>query len=154
MTTIRRMRLAEAPVLRELTKEGVAREAARYPEDQIGISEAGLDNLETHYRVGAAHPDLITLVAEEGGEIVGFVDAEVTRDRSLPGVIGEIGDLYVTEEAGDEVAEALVGEAVRLLRERGAGAIFHTEDADRPEREPWESLGFTADVVRLSLYGD
>lgn len=154
MTTIRRMRLAEAPVLRELTKEGVAREAARYPEDQIGISEAGLDNLETHYRVGAAHPDLITLVAEEGGEIVGFVDAEITRDRSLPGVSGEIGDLYVTEEAGDEVAKALVGEAVRLLRERGAGAIFHTEDADRPEREPWESLGFTADVVRLSLYGD
>jgi hypothetical protein len=154
MTTIRRMRLAEAPVLRELTKEGVAREAARYPEDQIGISEAGLDNLETHYRVGAAHPDLITLVAEEGGEIVGFVDAEITRDRGLPGVRGEIGDLYVTEEAGDEVAMALVGEAVRLLRERGAGAIFHTEDADRPEREPWESLGFTADVVRLSLYGD
>jgi GNAT superfamily N-acetyltransferase len=154
MTTIRRMRLAEAPVLRELTKEGVAREAARYPEDQIGISEAGLDNLETHYRVGAAHPDLITLVAEEGGEIVGFVDAEITRDRSLPGVSGEIGDLYVTEEAADEVAKALVGEAVRLLRERGAGAIFHTEDADRPEREPWESLGFTADVVRLSLYGD
>jgi GNAT superfamily N-acetyltransferase len=154
MTTIRRMRLAEAPVLRELTKEGVAREAARYPEDQIGISEAGLDNLETHYRVGAAHPDLITLVAEEGGEIVGFVDAEITRDRSLPGVSGEIGDLYVTEEAGDEVAKALVGEAVRLLRERGAGAIFHTEDADRPDREPWESLGFTADVVRLSLYDD
>jgi GNAT superfamily N-acetyltransferase len=154
MTTIRRLRLAEAPVLRELTKEGVAREAARYPEDQIGISEAGLDNLETHYRVGAAHPDLITLVAEEGGEIVGFVDAEITRDRSLPGVSGEIGDLYVTEEAADEVAKALVGEAVRLLRERGAGAIFHTEDADRPDREPWESLGFTADVVRLSLYDD
>jgi GNAT superfamily N-acetyltransferase len=154
MTTIRRMRLAEAPVLRELTKEGVAREAARYPEDQIGISEAGLDNLETHYRVGAAHPDLITLVAEEGGEIVGFVDAEITRDRGLPGVSGEIGDLYITEEAGDEVAKALVREAVRLLRERGAGAIFHTEDADRPDREPWESLGFTADVVRLSLYDD
>jgi predicted N-acetyltransferase YhbS len=154
MTTIRRMRLAEAPVLRELTKEAVAWEAARYPEDQIGISEAGLDNLETHYRVGAAHPDLITLVAEEGGEIVGFVDAEITRDRSLPGVSGEIGDLYVTEEAGDEVAKALVGEAVRLLRERGAGAIFHTEDADRPDREPWETLGFTADVVRLSLYDD
>jgi ribosomal protein S18 acetylase RimI-like enzyme len=152
MTTIRRMQLAEGPVLRELTKEGVAREAARYPDDQIGISEAGLDNLETHYRVGAAHPDLITLVAENGGEIVGFVDAEITRDRSLPGVSGEIGDLYVKEEAGAEVAEALAREAVRLLRERGAGAIFHTEDATHPEREPWESLGFTADVVRLSLY--
>jgi predicted N-acetyltransferase YhbS len=154
MTTIRRLQLAEAPVLRELTKEGVAREAARYPEDQIGISETGLDNLETHYRVGAAHPDLITLVAEENGEIVGFVDAEISRGRSLPGLSGEIGDLYVKEEAGAEVAAALAREAVRLLRERGAKAIFHTEDATHPEREPWESLGFTADVVRFSLYDD
>jgi ribosomal protein S18 acetylase RimI-like enzyme len=154
MTTIRRMRLAEAPVLRELTKEGVARLAARYPEDRIGISEAGLDNLETHYRVGAAHPDLITLVAEDGGEIVGFVDAEITRDRTLPGVSGEIGDLWVREEAGAEAAEALVREAARELRDRGAGAIFHTEDADHPEREPWESLGFRGDVVRFSLYDD
>jgi ribosomal protein S18 acetylase RimI-like enzyme len=154
MTTIRRMRLAEAPVLRELTKEGVAREAARYPEDRIGISEAGLDNLETHYRVGTAHPDLITLVAEDGGEIVGFVDAQVTRDRTLPGVSGEIGDLWVRDDADAEAAQALVREAVRELRERGAGAIFHTEDADHPEREPWASLGFTDDVVRFSLYAD
>jgi ribosomal protein S18 acetylase RimI-like enzyme len=152
MTTIRRMRVDEAPVLRQLTKEGVARLAARYPEDRIGISEAGLDNLETHYRLGAGHPDLITLVAEDRGEIVGFVDAEVTRDRSLPGSGGEIGDLYVKEEAGAEVGESLVREAVRLLRERGAGPIFHTEDAAHPEREPWEPLGFEADVVRYSLY--
>jgi ribosomal protein S18 acetylase RimI-like enzyme len=121
MTTIRRMRLAEAPVLRELTKEGVAREAARYPEDRIGISEAGLDNLGTHYRVGTAHPDLITLVAEDGGEIVGFVDAQVTRDRTLPGVSGEIGDLWVRDDADAEAAQALVREAVRELRERGGG---------------------------------
>jgi Acetyltransferase (GNAT) family len=154
MTTIRRMRLTEAPVLRELTKEGVAREAARYPDDQIGISEAGLDNLETHYRVGAAHPDLITFVAEDGGEIFGFVDAEITRDRSLPGVSGEIGDLYVRDEAGAEVAESLVREAVRELRKRGVGPIFHTEDAGHPERRPWEALGFTADVVRFSLYDE
>jgi ribosomal protein S18 acetylase RimI-like enzyme len=154
MTAIRRMRLTEAPVLRELTKEEVAREADRYPEDQIGISDAGLDNLETHYRVGAAHPDLITLVAEDGGEIVGFVTAEIARDRSLPGVSGEIGDLYVRKEVGAEVAESLVREALRLLRERGVRATFHTEDADHPEREPWESLGFTVDVVRFSLYDD
>jgi predicted N-acetyltransferase YhbS len=152
MTTIRRMRLAEAPVLRELTKEGVAREAARYPEDQIGISEAGLDNLETHYRVGAAHQDLITLVAEDGGEILGFVDAEITRNGSLPGVSGEIGDLWVREDSDAEVAESLVREAVRELKERGVGPIFHTEDATHPEREPWESLGFTADVVRFSRH--
>ena len=152
MTTIRRMRVDEAPLLRQLTAEGVAREAAAHPEDRIGISEAGLDNLETHYRLGAMHPNLFTLVAEEDGEIVGFADAEIVHGRSLPGVAGEIGDLYLAEGAGPEVAEALAREAVELLRERAARVITHTEDATRPERDPWESLGFQADVLRFSLY--
>jgi hypothetical protein len=154
MTTIRRMRVDESPVLRQLTKEGIAREAAAHPEDRIGISEAGLDNLETHYRLGAVHPDLITLVAETDGAIVGFLDAEITHGRSLPGVSGEIGDLYLAEGVSPEVAEALAREAVKQLRDRGVRAIFHTEDAARPEREPWESLDFEADVVRFSLYDD
>jgi GNAT superfamily N-acetyltransferase len=154
MTTIRRMRVDEAPILRQLTKEGIARAAAAHPEDRIGISETGLDNLETHYRLGAVHHDLITLVAEADGAIVGFVDAEITHGRSLPGVSGEIGDLYLAEGVSPGVAEALAREAVRQLRDRGVRAIFHTEDAYRPEREPWESLGFEADVVRFSLYDD
>jgi ribosomal protein S18 acetylase RimI-like enzyme len=153
MTTIRRMRVDEASLLRHLTAGGVAREAAAHPEDRIGISEQGLDNLETHYRLGAVHPDQFTLVAEEeGGEIVGFVDAEIVHGRSLPGVAGEIGDLYLAESAGPEVAEALARAAVERLRERGARVITHTEDATRPERDPWESLGFEADVLRFSLY--
>jgi|Tabmets5t2r1_1033131.scaffolds.fasta_scaffold00644_7 ribosomal protein S18 acetylase RimI-like enzyme len=154
MTTIRRMRVDEAPLLRRLTKEGIARAAAAHPEDRIGISEAGLDNLETHYRLGAVHPDLFTLVAEADGAIVGFVDAEIVRARSLPGVSGEIGDLYLDEGVTPDIAEALAREAVKLLRERGARVILHTEDARRSEREPWESLGFEADVVRFSLYDD
>jgi hypothetical protein len=154
MTTIRRMRVEEGSLLRRLTKEGIARAAAAHPEDRIGISEAGLDNLETHYRVGAAHPDLFTLVAEADGAIIGFVDAEIVRGRSLPGVSGEIGDLYLDKGVTPDVAEALARKAVKLLRERGARVIIHTEDAERPEREPWESLGFEADVVRFSLYDD
>jgi hypothetical protein len=154
MTTIRRMRVDEAPLLRQMTKEGVARAAAARPEDRIGISEAGLDNLETHYRLAAAHPDLITLVAEQDGGIVAFVDAELTRGRSLPGVSGEIGDLYLAEGVDPDVAEALARGALEFLRDGGARVIFHTEDADLPEREPWESLGFEADVVRFSLYDD
>jgi ribosomal protein S18 acetylase RimI-like enzyme len=98
------------------------------------------------------HQDVIVLVAEHERRVVGFVDAEVERGRSLPGVTGTIGDLWVSEEARDDVAEALVHEAVAFLRQRGVGAIFHTEDAAHPEREPWESLGFEADVVRFSLY--
>jgi hypothetical protein len=29
---------------------------------------------------------------------------------------------------------------------------IHTEDANHPQREPWESLGFVPGVVRYSLY--
>jgi hypothetical protein len=50
--------------------------------------------------------------------------------------------------------EALARGALELLRDGGARVIFHTEDAHLPEREPWESLGFEADVVRFSLYDD
>jgi predicted N-acetyltransferase YhbS len=152
MTTVRRIRVDEAAALRDLTRQATAELAVRFPEDRIGISERGLDNLETHYRLGAVHQDLIVLVAERDGRILGFVDAEVERAKSVPGITGTIGDLWVSEEADDDVAESLVREAVRLLRERGVGAIFHTEDAAHPDREPWESLGFEADVVRFSLY--
>jgi hypothetical protein len=151
MTTIRRARVAEAALLRELTKSSIAREAERYPEDRIGISEAGLDNLETRYRLGAVHEDLLTLVADQDGRIVGLLDAEITRDRGLPCVTAEIADLHLVEDMPD-VAAGLARHAVELLRERGVRVIIHTESADHPEREPWESLGFVADVVRYSLY--
>jgi predicted N-acetyltransferase YhbS len=151
MMTIRRARVADAPLLRELTKSSIVREAERYPEDRIGISAAGLDNLETRYRLGAVHADLLTLVAEEDGRIVGLLDTEITRDRGLPGVTGEILDLHLAEDRAD-VAEALAQRAVELLRERGARVIIHTESADHPDSQPWESLGFVADVVRYSLY--
>jgi predicted N-acetyltransferase YhbS len=154
MTTVRRIRLDEARLLRDLTRQAIADLAAGFPQDGIGISERGLDNLETHYRLGAVNDDVIVLVAEEDGRIVGCVDAEVERGRSLPGVSGAIGDLWVAPQAGRDVAEALAREAVALLHEYGARAIFHHEDAARPDRELWESLGFDADVVRFSLYDE
>jgi hypothetical protein len=146
---VRRVRVDETPPLRQLRKDWVAKEAELHPEDRIGISDRGLDNLETMDRAGAVHQDLATLVAERDGEIVGFVDARVTRDLVLPGVAGEIGDLYADEPG---VREALARAAVEFLHAREAGPIFYREDAERPEREPWESLGFVADTIRYALY--
>jgi predicted N-acetyltransferase YhbS len=151
MATIRRMRVEEAPAVRELYRQALLEDADRHPDDRVGISEQGLDNLETHFRVGAVHEDVITLVAEENEELVAFVLAEVTRGRSLPGVAGEVAELWV-RAGGEGLRGELVREAVRMLRERGAGPIFHSDDARHPEREPWERLGFVPDVVRYSLY--
>jgi hypothetical protein len=146
---IRRIRVDEAPVVRELYRAAVHALADRHPEDGIGISEQGLWNLETQFRLGAVHEDEATFVAAEYGELVGFVTASVTRGRALPGVVGEVGELWAADgDLGRRLAET----AVRWLTERGAGAIFHTEDVAHPDREPWESLGFEADVVRFSRY--
>lgn len=149
MAEIRRIRLEEAPRVRELYRGAVQELTDRHPEDRIGISEQGLSNLETQFRLGSVHEDEATFVAEDDGELVGFVTASVSRGRSLPGVVGEIDELWA---ADDDLLRPLAEAAVRWLAERGAGAIFHTEDAAHPEREPWESLGFEADVIRFSLY--
>lgn len=73
----------------------------------------------------------------------------MSRSRALPGLVGEIDELW----AADKNLERPPAEAaVRWLPERGAGAIFHTEDAAHPERELWKSLRFDADVIRFSLH--
>jgi predicted N-acetyltransferase YhbS len=152
MTAIRRIRVEEAPVVRELYRAMITEAAERHPEDRVGISERGLSNLETLFRLGAVHQDHITLVAEEDGEPVGFVLAEVTRGSGLPGLAGEVAELWVRPNAQGDIRERLIQEAVRELRERGAGPIFHYDDAHRAEPEPWQSLGFEPDVLRFSLY--
>jgi hypothetical protein len=151
---IRRMRPAEAPVVRALYRAAIEEAARLHPENRIGISEQGLDNLETHFRLGAAHDDVLTLVAARGPELVGFVTAEVTRGRSLPGIGGEIHELWMRPDAAFREGERLLAQrAIAWLRERGARVITHSEEAVHPAREPWEGLGFKADVIRFSLYG-
>jgi len=152
MATIRRIRADEAPLVRELYRTCVLELATRYPEERIGISDAGLSNLETQFRLGAVHGDEATFVAEVGGEPVGFVCASVIHGRALPGIAGEIHELYASGDA--ELELALAKQAVEWLSERGAGLIFHSEDVTHPQREPWESLGFEADVVRFSKYDE
>ena len=151
--TIRRISADEAPRVRELKRELTAELARRYPEDRIGISKQGLSNLETLYRVGAVHEDVYTLVAEVDGKLLALATAEVRRSGSLPGVAGEI-ELLALERAGADAVEALAREAVRVLREAGARVILRYDDAQHPEREPWESLGFKLDTVRFSLYAE
>jgi hypothetical protein len=95
MVEIRRIRVEDAPVVRELVRTATEELAERYPEDDIGISEQGLANLETQFRAGAVHEDELTLVAVDDDNIIGFVAAWITRGRVGPGVAGEIDWLWV-----------------------------------------------------------
>jgi GNAT superfamily N-acetyltransferase len=128
-------------------------DAEQHPEDQVGISEEGLANLETQLRLGAVHEDELALVAIDGDELIGFTTAWLTRGRATPGVRGEIDWLWARPGASrHEVARRLGEEAVRWLFQRGAGAVFKMDDIDHPRRDLWESLGFEGDVIRFSRY--
>ena len=151
MTTIRRIRIDEARTVRGLYERMVAEEAAAYPEDRIAISEQGLDNFETYFRLAAVHPDLVTLVAERDDELAGFALAEISRAVGLPGVGGEV-DVVWARDDDPGVRTELLREAVAELRRRGAGVIVHDDDATHPQAAPWTELGFEADVIRFSLY--
>ena len=147
---IRRVHEEEAPTLRELCRHAVQRLAESYPDDRYGISEHGLDCLERHWRLGASHDEAFCLVAVRDGAIVGWVDAELSRSPTLPGVAGEIGDLYRLP-GHEDVGRPLVEEAVRRLQELGASPILHMDDIRRPD-PVFDELGFERDVVRQSLY--
>lgn len=156
MVEIRRIRAEEAPVIRELVRLAVHELARRYPEDDIGISERGLSNLETQFRLGAVHEDEFTVVALEGSEFVGFVSAFITRGRATPGIAGEIDWLWAARPDSKrmDIERALAEHAIAWLRQAGAGPIFKLDDAQHPRRDLWESLGFVGDVIRFSRYED
>lgn len=151
---IRRIRVDEAAVVCDLVRQGVEELSREHPEDNVGISETGLRNFETAFRLSAVHDDETTFVATDGNRIVGFITGWLVRRAALPGVVGELDWLWVEPSARETGIERQLGEAaIGWLRERGAKTILVLEDARHPEREPWESLGFEADVIRYSLYG-
>ena len=153
MVKVRRIRVDEAPLVRELVRTATEERARLHPEDRIGISEQGLVNLETQFRLGAVHEDELTLVAVDDAKIVGFLCAWITRGRATPGVAGEIDWLWVTPgHARGDVERSLGEAAVGWLKEQGARAIFKMEDREHPNLELWEGLGFQGDVIRFSLY--
>jgi GNAT superfamily N-acetyltransferase len=154
MAEIRRIR-AEAPVVRELLREATDELAQRYPEDDIGISERGLSNLETQFRIGAVHEDEFTAVAVEDSELVGFVSPWISRGRATPGVAGEIDWLWARPDAErTNIERGLSEHAIDWLRQAGAGPILKLDDAQHPRRDLWESLGFVGDAIRFSKYED
>ena len=148
--TIRRISADEAPRVRELYRALTAQLAREYTEDEIGISEQGLSNMETQFRVGAVHQDVLTLIAEAADEFLGLGTGEITRSGFLPGLSGEVGVWVLGghEALAPELARAVIA----WLRERGVGVVVHHGDAHHHDRELWESLGFELDVVRFALY--
>lgn len=73
---------------------------------------------------GAEWPGRGTILAEDAGEVIGFVDLRPTRDDDQdPGAVGEIAAFYVLPTAwGQGVGRHLMAAAVRTLGAAGYAA--------------------------------
>jgi hypothetical protein len=118
------------------------------------LTERGRRHLERMLEIMSRHRRSFCLVAAGPERIEGFVCAAVDAGTELlPGLIGEVEESYVRPDAPAGLRRRLVEAAVAALRERGADPIRSTMPADDPQaRRLFESLGFEADMICLSLY--
>ena len=93
-------------------------------------------------------------VAEAGGELVGFVTVEPTRDADLDAVqIGEVGGVYVLPEHwGRGIGRALMERAVQTLRSAGfSAAMLWTLERNARTRRFYEVAGWRPNGGRNTL---
>jgi ribosomal protein S18 acetylase RimI-like enzyme len=99
-----------------------------------------------------------TLLAEEDGRLVGFVDFGLCRDDDVPpSAVGEVMSVYVRPDAwGRGLGRALMREALARLHGGGlAETVLWVMEANRQAVGFYEHLGFVPDgsVRHRELYG-
>ncbi len=123
------------------------------------LSAASSQLILANLRQYATHQSVHCFVAEEQQAIIGFVTCCVSGHPVMPGLSGEIEELYV-EARRHEVQSDLVRQAVTFLQARGAGSI-HTRicvGKECPEegelRSFWNLLGWENDMTLYSIYSN
>jgi len=150
MAQIRKMMESEARQVLALWDENCIEAASR------SLSDEESANVLRLLRQYASHRDAFCLVAEEQGQLVGFVTACLLAHPVMDGRCGEIEELYVrphTRRHG--IGAALVNQAVALQRQQGASPIRTHACADSPVAKSfWQHLGWEQCVAVFSLCGE
>ncbi len=154
MAQIRNLDEREAEGVRDLWLQMCAEAGTPLPESSAQLILANLKQYVTHQAVHC-------FVAEEQGILIGFVTCSVTGHPVMPGLSGEIEELYVQPNPRrQEVQAELVRQAVLFMQTRGAGSI-HTRvcvGKECPEEEAlrgfWQSLGWENDMTIYSIYSN
>ncbi len=98
--------------------------------------------------------DDVVLVAERGGEIVGYVFAGVEPRswKELRDVAGFVHDVYVVEDArGSGAGERLVEAAAEWLAARGVERVMlWTAEKNAPAQRLFERLGFRRTMIEMT----
>src|SRR5262249_19344514 len=99
-------------------------------------------------------PDAVIFVAEEAGEVVGYVFAGIEEKswKELRDVAGFIHDVATDEPARRRgIAERLVEEAAAWLEARGmARVMLWTAEANAPAQRVFAKLGFRRTMIEMT----
>lgn len=100
-------------------------------------------------------PDSVVLVAERGGEVIGYAFAglEPMSWKELRAACGFLHDVYVDERARHAgVAARLVRAAIAWLEARGAPRVVLWSAApNQPAQRLFDRLGFRRTMIEMTL---
>ncbi len=152
MPQIRNMQESEAERVRDMWLQMCTEAGTPLP---AASSQFILNNLKQY----AAHQMVHCFVADEQQTLIGFVTCAVTGHPVVPGLTGEIEELYVQATPHQqEVQVELVRHAVTFMQAQGARSI-HTRicvGKECPEERElmafWHSLGWENDMTIYSIY--
>jgi ribosomal protein S18 acetylase RimI-like enzyme len=105
-------------------------------------------------------PDVVVLVAERGGEVVGYTYAglEGTDYMALRGPAGALYDIVVEpSQRGQGIGRELLEATLSALQARGAPrVVLSTAERNAPAQHLFESAGFRRTMIEMTreLDGD
>lgn len=154
MVQIRNMQASEAERVRDLWLQMCTEAGTPLP---VASSQLILTNLKQY----STHQLVHCFVAEEQHTLIGFVTCAVTGHPVMPGLTGDIEELYVQSDPNwQQVRAALVRHAVAFMLAQGARSI-HTSicvgkecPGEEQLRAFWQSLGWENDMTTYSIYSD
>ncbi len=154
MAQIRKMEEHEAERVRDLWLHMCA-------EAGTPLSETSAQLILTNLKHYASHSAVHCFVAEEQHSINGFITCSVTSHPVMPGLAGEIEELYVQPGIHQHETQAnLVKQAVIFMQAQGARSIHARSCIGKecPEEEElrafWQSLGWENDMTIFSIYSN
>ena len=138
------------PVVREFTAadEVALDELAARARESIREARGGARWIETHPLPNWNDPDVVVLVADLDGVVIGYLVARIGSDQVM-----EVDEVFVLEQAREVgFGDALVAEILRLARERGAKRLeAEALPGDRDTKNLWERAGITARLITVSV---
>lgn len=115
----------------------------------------GYKDLEVEIEGWLADADILVLVAEEGGEAVGYIRISVEPAPAYldEKKIGLVDDIFVTENYRRQgIAELLFAKAKEWFSKKGARSVeLNVDVRNKDAIKLWKKLGFNEQKLRMRM---